>query len=97
MMDLLAMGGCPILDQSPRTFWPQPLIENAHFINLNTAPQESHFVAMDDQYSAIPSYIDAALMKSGSAALIAETTAHYFDRYLDPVQIAAYMVDMILC
>ena len=38
MIDILAMGGCPIIDYGPQTRWPNPLVEGRHYLNLHLPP-----------------------------------------------------------
>ena len=45
MMDVLAMGGCPVLDCDPYTLWPQPLERNQNYLSLDAAPPPGESLA----------------------------------------------------
>jgi hypothetical protein len=47
MTDILAMGGCPVLDYPPTTRWHVPLEENVHYLNLGAVYRKSQPALFD--------------------------------------------------
>jgi hypothetical protein len=88
----LAMGSCLVLDQPPRSKWPQPLLEHTHFLSLDapTAPGEP--VASDRYYAEIPEKIEAWLSDDALTANIRRNNEEYFDRFLEPGRVGGHIV-----
>jgi hypothetical protein len=91
MADLLAMGACPVLDQSPKTLWPAPLIEREHFLNLGVEPEAETCVASDYRYATISGLIEKYLSDENNLMRIRENNARYFDRNLMPESVGRYI------
>jgi hypothetical protein len=91
MADLLAMGACPVLDQSPKSLWPAPLIEREHFLNLRAEPDTGTCVAGDYKYAAIPDLIEAYLSDENNLKRIRENNGRYFDCNLTPASVGRYI------
>lgn len=88
MTDVLAMGGCPVIDYGPRTLWPSPLVENQHYLNLDVPPGASASQDLADRVSRWledPSLISRVYTRN----------AEYFDRHLEPIQLGQFMMDRI--
>jgi len=80
MTDILAMGGCPVIDYGPRTLWPSPLIEEQHFLSLRALPDTP-------PPEELPGRVAAWLAHPTLIADISCNTAAYFDRHLEPIEI----------
>ena len=76
MIDILAMGGCPVIDYGPQTRWPEPLVEGKHFLTLKAAPG-------GDGMKDVPARMQGWLDQDGLLEAIGRNTADYFDRMLD--------------
>jgi len=84
MSELLCMGACPVLDQTPHTVWPEPIRDGANYLTLDAGPSAGRWVASDKQYDAIPERIEKMLKDVEIIERIARTNRLYFDQYLDP-------------
>jgi len=78
MVDILAMGGVPVLDYSPKTRWPKPLAEGLHYLNLGLVPGK------EAEAEPPAKIIEAWLADKALLASIESNTARYFDEYLAP-------------
>lgn len=85
MIDILAMGGVPVVDYKPLTRWPQPLLEGSHYLNLDLFPgQESKSVSIGEK---LDSWLQSELLISS----ISQNNADYFDRFLMPEMLGTYI------
>lgn len=78
MIDILALGGVPLLDYKPMTLWPEPLIEGRHYLNLNLSPGH------EEEAGNLADKVDSWLQSDSLVPSISRNTADYFDRYLAP-------------
>jgi hypothetical protein len=78
MIDILAMGGVPVVDYKPMTIWPEPLVEGKHYLNLSLLPGQ------EQQTSEVAVKIDSWLRDDALSISLSRNTADYFDRYLEP-------------
>jgi hypothetical protein len=58
MTDLLALGACPILDSSPFTRWPRPLVAGENYLCLDLKWSPRKMVAGEEEYRALPAAIE---------------------------------------
>lgn len=95
MIDMLAMGACPVLDHIPYTLWPQPLRQNINFfsLNLDVGPQQP--LAPYGQYEAILAKIENWLSNSKYIENISNNNIDYFDKYIDPQRLGKYLIETI--
>lgn len=91
MSELLCMGACPVLDQHPHTVWPEQLHANVHYLTLDAAPPSGRFVALDEQYEAIPDRIAQFITQPQLLACIGKTNQGYFDQFLEPAAVGQYI------
>jgi hypothetical protein len=96
MSEFLCMGACPVLDQPPRTLWPEPLRENQHYLTLNATPLPGSYLASEEHYEAIPERISKFLSKPSLIESIATANRNYFDRYLTPTALGRQICDTVL-
>ena len=89
MIDILSMGGVPVMDYKPRTAWPEPLVENQHYLNLDF-PLNS-----EGPSSMVTSRIDSWLQDPTLISSISSNTAEYFDRYLAPRPLGHSIIDTV--
>ena len=87
-----AIGSCVVLDQSPPSQWPQPLLENRHFLNLavDTVAAGSP-VASQADYDEVPGRIEAWLTEPERLEAIGGATAAYFDECVEPGAVGAHI------
>ena len=85
MTDILAMGGCPVVDYGPRTQWPAPLVEGEHYLSLRAEPDAQ---PPED----LPARVEQWLADPLQVAAIAHNTAAYFDQHLNPIAIGRDIV-----
>jgi glycosyltransferase involved in cell wall biosynthesis len=91
MTDILAMGGCPVLDYASTTRWHVPLVENVHYLNLG-APYNPSPAAEFDR-DEVAGRVEAWLADPDRLRQIGQNTARYFDEHLTPEKLGAYIID----
>ena len=93
MTDILAMGGCPVLDYAATTRWHVPLEENVHYLNLGAQydPSRTAEFARDE----VAGRVEAWLADANGLRRIGESTARYFDEHLTPERLGAYMMERV--
>jgi hypothetical protein len=96
MMDVLAMGGCPVLDRDPYTLWPQPLERNQNYLSLDAAPPPGDCVATESQYAAIPERIGQFLADAAMIGRVRQTNQADFDRDLEPLAVGRQICQQVL-
>jgi len=95
MSELICMGACPVLDQPPRTVWPQPLLQGENFLSLDAVPDPGTVVAPDSAYESIPSKIEMLLADTAVAERIAAANRDYFDRFLNPAAVGSHILAVV--
>jgi len=95
MIDLLAMGACPVLDRSPFTIWPEPLLEMRHFLSLNIAIGPGRWIAPPEDYARIPATIEQWLKDLKALDEISKCNSHYFDDHAEPQKVGEYIVKKV--
>jgi hypothetical protein len=93
MTELMSLGACPVLDQAPRTLWPQPLCDGANYLTLGVIPEGDSFLAPDSAYDAIPEKVEYFLLQPGLLDGIAAANSAYFDRFLEPSAVGRYILE----
>lgn len=88
MIDILTMGGVPVMDYTPKTVWPEPLVEGKHFLNLNLPP------GREEECDAANA-IDSWLQSNSLVPSISRNTAGYFDSYLEPERLGRSISQVI--
>lgn len=94
MTDMLAMGACVVLDQEPKTRWPEPLVENEHFVALRLETSENRAVASDDAYEGAANTVASISADRALVEHIAASSAQYFDRFLSPFSIGRQICEI---
>ena len=92
MHDLLAMGACPVLDQSPLTHWLEPLTENKNYFQLDCPVKKGFDIASEEGYQNIPLKIEKLLSNQEAIDLVKNENSKYFDRHLSPEKIASQII-----
>lgn len=95
LIDMLAMGACPVLDRSPYTIWPQPLKENTNFFSLNIDVGPWQPIAPDEQYAKIPVELEKLLSDGKNIDRISNNNTQYFDHYVDPQKLGKYIIQTV--
>jgi hypothetical protein len=88
MIDVLAMGGCPVIDYGPQTIWPAPLVEGQHYLNLHTAPGSTNF-------DSVPADVTRWLATPGLVEDMSRATASYFDDHIAPGSLGREIVSVV--
>jgi hypothetical protein len=96
MMDMLAIGAAPLLDQLPFTLWPHPLEEEKHFFSLGAITPSSRAVAEDAFYRDVPEMVMSLLTTSERIDAMRGTTAGYFDEHVSPNAVGAHMCGAVM-
>ena len=91
MTEILAMGGCPVLDYASTTRWHVPLVENVHYLNLGAPYNPSRAAEFDRD--EVAGRVEAWLADADGLRQIGQNTARYFDEHLTPKKLGAYMID----
>jgi hypothetical protein len=95
MIDLLALGACPVLDQPPLTVWPEPLREGAHFLHLSAVATPGACMADERAYSDIPARLKQFLADDRLIQEIRANAADYFDQHLTPEAVGRCFFDIV--
>jgi hypothetical protein len=91
MTEILAMGGCPVLDYPATTRWPAPLEENVLYLNLGVPYLQSAGLAFDP--CEVVERVQGWLDHSDLISDIQRNTARYFDEHLIPERLGRYMLE----
>jgi hypothetical protein len=91
MVDLLALGACPVLDQDLRTRWPEPLEKGKHYLSLDAATAQDHPVADLGAYDRVAERLEEWLLADEPIRTIRANNEVYFDQHLAPEVVAAYL------
>jgi hypothetical protein len=89
MMDVLAQGGCPVLDFPISTKWPHPLIERLNYLQLN-ARDTRHTDARE-----VAERVENWLYSPGLTDAISSNNVKYFDEYLHPFALGNYICEVV--
>ncbi|MGI9106259.1 MAG: hypothetical protein ACR2G4_08435 [Pyrinomonadaceae bacterium] len=95
MTGALAIGSCVVLDCAPLTEWPQPLLAGVNYLSLGAETGPEQALATEEQYASIPDKIGAWLANAETIAEIGRNNGAYFDRFLDPIQVGARIMQQI--
>ena len=96
MMDMLALGACPVLDQQPFTRWPQPLVEGEHYLSLGVTTPPGRWLGAAADYDAVTERMEAIVADETRTMHIREQTASYFDENLKPESLGQYLCRAVM-
>jgi hypothetical protein len=96
MIDLLALGACPVLDQPVLTVWPEPMREGVHFLHLGAVATPGACMANERAYSDIPARLEQFLTDDRLVREIRANAADYFDRHLAPEAVGRCFFETVL-
>jgi hypothetical protein len=91
MIGALASGACVVLDRAPFTAWPEPLVANRNFLDLELPVGPETPVATEASYDAVPSKIESWLEAPGLIEHVARENAAYFDNFAAPAQVGRHI------
>jgi hypothetical protein len=91
-IDLLAMGACPVFDQSPQTQWAAPLHEGTHYLQLGAETSPDAPLAADEAYDQIPARIEEYVRQTALTEAVRTSAAEYFDRHACPVAVGRRLI-----
>ncbi len=91
----LALGSCLVLDQPPRTQWPEPLLPGVNYLSLELDTTAEGGVAPADAYAAVPDLLEAWLATPELAETVARTNAAYFEDHVAPARVGAHIVEEV--
>lgn len=91
MTEILAMGGCPVLDYASTTRWHVPLEEDVHYLNLGVPYRPAQAAAFDRD--GVVGRVEAWLADQSRLRRIGQNTALYFDEHLTPERLGGYIVE----
>jgi hypothetical protein len=89
---VLAAGACPVFDRTPFTEWPEPLVPNEHFLDLELPTRPGEPAAPADAYAVVPHRLEAWAVDSHRTRAIATHNGEYFDRHLTPERVDASII-----
>jgi hypothetical protein len=94
MAGAVALGSCVVLDQAPLPSWPVPLREDVNFFDLGATTVDSP-LSDPGNYEAIPEKVAAWLAEPERIRQMQSENAEYFDRFVDPACVGAYILDAV--
>lgn len=89
----LAMGSCLVLDRTPLSRWPEPLVAERNYLTLGTTVGPQTPVAAANEYEEIPERIERWLADPALRTQVELANADYFDGFLDPERLGAQIID----
>jgi len=92
LIDILAMGGVPVMDYKPLTLWPEPLVEGKHYLDLDCPQGQEDAGKMANK---IADKIDSWLQNESLLSSVSRNAADYFDRYLEPEKLGRAMMQTV--
>jgi hypothetical protein len=95
MTGSLATGSCVVLDRSPLSAWPQPLLEGVNYLSLGLNVAPGIPVALQQQYDDVPRLIEDWLTQRELIEGIARSNGEYFDRFLEPQRVGEHIVQTV--
>jgi hypothetical protein len=90
MAEIMAMGGCPVMDYAATTRWHVPLVENQHYLHLGV-PYWAHkggAINSDDLVARVERWVASEEM----AKTIGSNSERYFDEHLTPDLLGKYIL-----
>ncbi len=95
-MDVLSMGGCVVLDGTPRTEWPTPLRRGEEFLSLDVLNDTGKTSVPSAQYLDIPEKIVNWLANEKDIRRLSKNSADYFDREVAPASLARVICERVI-
>ncbi len=95
MTGSLALGSCVVLDQSPRSRWPSPLLPGTNYLDLGLDTAREGNVATPAAYDAVPELLESWLATPDLVENIAATNSTYFDDHLAPARVGAHILQEV--
>ena len=90
MMDVLAQGGCPVLDFPMSTKWPHPLIERRNYLQLNA--QDTRQTNAQEVAEEVENW----LRSPGLTEAINSNNVQYFEEHLNPSSLGNYICEVVI-
>jgi hypothetical protein len=84
-----------VLDAPPLSRWPSPLVNGVNYLSLDAATSPEAPVAEDARYMEIPDKIESWLASGDRLAEIRQRNGEYFDEFLEPTRLGAYIGNQI--
>ena len=92
MADMLGLGACIVMDQTPFPRWPVALEEGKNFLSLGLRITPECGPAPMEDYEKIINKMKAYLNNKPALALIRKNNAQYFDEHLHPMKVAEHIL-----
>ena len=96
MTDLLCMGACIVMDNSPYPLWPVPLEAGKHFVDCKCGFGSEYSIPQKEQYKRIRSAIEALLSNEEEQRHYSSNCAEYFDLHITPQHVAKYILNVLI-
>jgi hypothetical protein len=91
MAEILAMGGCPVMDYEATTRWHVPLVEGQHYVHLNLPYQPNEAGRIDTK--TLTDRVESWVRSEELTESISRNTERYFDEHLTPAALGKYILD----
>lgn len=89
MMDVMASGGCPVLDHPTSTTWPHPLLERNNYLHLN-AP-DARRVNRSEVAETVENWLRDPSLTEG----IRSNNITYFEEFLKPLSLGNHICSVV--
>lgn len=96
MTDLLAMGGCPVLDRAPNTTWRPAFVENEHFLSAAVDLLPEGHLSSDAAYEALPDRLEEWIADDARIQSVRERNAAYYDNGVSSQAIGQQICEAVL-
>ena len=90
MTDVLALGGCPVLDFPMSTKWPHSLVDGRNYLQLNA--QDVSGAGAQEAVSAVESWLRSPRL----VETVQSNNVQYFEDYLSPRALGRYICDVVV-
>jgi len=91
MAEILAMGGCPVMDYEATTRWHAPLVEGRHYVHLDVPYHPGEGAGIDTR--TLTDRVESWVASEELTESISRNTERYFDEHLTPAVLGKYILD----
>ena len=96
VVELLAMGACPVFDHDPFPRWPVALENGANYLSLEIARPPDLSPGPVEDYERIPDMIEKMLRNDRLLEQVRENNRHYFEQHASPSAVGEYIINTLI-
>jgi hypothetical protein len=96
VLELLAMGACPVFDHDPFPRWPVPLENGTNYLSLEIARPPDLSPGPVEDYERVPDMIGKILRNDQLLEQVRENNRHYFEKHASPSAVGEYIINTLV-